>query len=134
VWWWRLIPPTHTTLLSSTRKLWLDREERVPSLIAHHVHLHKIIPLSPFLFLALITSIRLQIFNIDLYWIIAVLQIGAYWPSRSSTCKENPTCILQIGTPGPVHQCEKENPICNLQIGTPGPIWVRHVINKIMCV
>ncbi len=67
VWWWRLIPPTNTTLLSSTRKLWLDREERVPSLIAHHVQLlHKIIPLSPFLFLALITSIRLQIFNIDL--------------------------------------------------------------------
>jgi hypothetical protein len=48
VWWWQLMPP-NTILLSSTRKLQLDREEGVPSFIAHHdVQLHKIIPLSPF--------------------------------------------------------------------------------------
>jgi hypothetical protein len=40
--------PPNTILLSSTRKRQLDREETVPSFIAHHVQLHKIIPLSPF--------------------------------------------------------------------------------------
>jgi hypothetical protein len=52
--------------LSSTRELQLDKEERVPCFIAHHVQLHKIIPLCPFLYLALITSSTLQIFDVDL--------------------------------------------------------------------
>jgi hypothetical protein len=43
-------------ILLSTTRLQLDGEERVPSFIADHVQLHKIIPLTPFLYLALITS------------------------------------------------------------------------------
>ena len=91
------------------------------------MQLHKIIPLSPFLYRALITSSRLQIFDVDLKGIIC----------RSSTklvkfdhcvhvhqrVKEKPNLsILQIETPGPIHQRAKENPICILQFGTPGPI------------
>jgi hypothetical protein len=49
VWWWRLMRPNTMILLSTTR-LQLDADERVPSFIADHVQLHKIIPLfRPFL-------------------------------------------------------------------------------------
>jgi hypothetical protein len=49
--WWRLMRP-NTILLSTATRLQLDGEEHVPSFIAHHVQRHKIIPLSPFLYLA----------------------------------------------------------------------------------
>ena len=44
------------------------------SFIVHHVQLYKIIPLSLILYLALITSSRLKFFDVDLLWIIALIQ------------------------------------------------------------
>jgi hypothetical protein len=63
--------PNTILLSTTTTRLQLDAEEGVPSFIAHHVQ-H--IPLSPFLHLALITSNRQNFFDVDLFWIMAVLQ------------------------------------------------------------
>ena len=92
----------NTIVLSTTTRLQLDGEERVPSFIAHYVQRHKIIPLSPFLYLALITSSRHKIFDIDLYSSFTKFLVLIDHHHVHQRVEENPICILQIGTPGPM--------------------------------